>query len=142
MFNVSVVQNNTWFQLLKPQEEEHPMVKRAIVAAAFITAGVFSPLSAQAAFDAPGYFQLRCSGCHGTEGQGTKGVMPALGPALKGNPFVVNGSPAAVKTVIRKGRSGQKRLYNDTYPNMPSFGAEAIPDVDALVAYLKGDLQK
>jgi mono/diheme cytochrome c family protein len=141
MFNVSVVQNNTWFQLLKPQEEEHPMVKRAIVAA-FITAGVFSPLSAQAAFDAPGYFQLRCSGCHGSEGQGTKGVMPVLGPALKGNPFVVNGSPAAVKTVIRKGRSGQKRLYNDTYPNMPSFGSEAIPDVDALVAYLKGDLQK
>ena len=36
----------------------------------------------------------------------------------------------------------QKRLYNDTYPNMPSFGAYAVPDVDALVAYLKGDMQR
>ena len=85
---------------------------------------------------------MRCAACHGSEGQGTKGTTPALAPALKGNPFVVNGSPAAIRTVIRKGRSGQKRLYNDTYPNMPSFGPEAVPDVDALVAFLKGDLQR
>jgi hypothetical protein len=54
----------------------------------------------------------------------------------------VNGSPAAIKAVIRKGRSGQKRLYDDTYPNMPSFGFEVVPDSDALIAFLKGDMQR
>lgn len=118
------------------------MALRSLVASALFVAGALTPVAANAAFDAPGFFTLRCSGCHGREGQGTKGQVPALGPALKGNPFIVNGSPAAIRTVIRKGRSGQKRLYNDTYPNMPSFGPEAVPDVDALVAFLKGDLQK
>ena len=44
--------------------------------------------------------------------------------------------------MIRKGRQGQKRLYDDVYPNMPAFGFEVVPDTDALVAYLKGDMQK
>jgi mono/diheme cytochrome c family protein len=97
---------------------------------------------AAAEFDAAGYYQMRCSGCHGPAGQGTRHQLPSLGPALKGNPFVVNGSAAAIRTVVRKGRQGERRLYNDTYPNMPSFGPEAVPDVDALVAYIKGPLQK
>ena len=115
---------------------------RSLLATALFLAGALIPTASFAAFDATGYYQMRCAACHGSEGQSTRGQMPALGPALKGNPFVVNGSPAAIRTVIRKGRSGQKRLYNDTYPNMPSFGAEAVPDVDALVAFLKGDLQR
>jgi mono/diheme cytochrome c family protein len=115
---------------------------RSLVASALFFAGAIFPTAASAAFDAPAFYQLRCSGCHGTEGQGTRASLPSLGPALKGNPFIVNGSPAAIRTVIRKGRSGQKRLYNDTYPNMPSFGAEVVPDVDGLVAYIKGDLQR
>ena len=118
------------------------MAMRSLVASALFVAGALSPTAVNAAFDAAGYYTLRCSACHGLEGQGTKAQVPALGPALKGNPFIVNGSPAAIRTVVRKGRSGQKRLYNDTYPNMPSFGSEAVPDVDALVAFLKGDLQK
>ena len=115
---------------------------RSLLATALFLAGAFLPTASSAAFDAAGYYQMRCAACHGSEGQGTKAQVPALAPALKGNPFVVNGSPAAIRTIIRKGRSGQKRLYNDTYPNMPSFGPEAVPDVDALVAYLKGDLQR
>ena len=98
--------------------------------------------SAYAEIDAKDAYMLRCSGCHGAQGQGTKHLMPALGPALKGNPFITAGSPAAIRTVIRKGRAGQKRLYDDTYPNMPAFGAEAVPDPDGLVAYLKGAMQK
>ena len=116
------------------------MATRSLLASALFAALV--PLPAVAAFDAPANYQLRCSHCHGSNGQGTRATLPSLGPALKGNPVVVNGSPAAIKNVIRKGRSGQKRLYNDTYPNMPSFGSEVVPDVDTLVAYLKGDLQK
>jgi mono/diheme cytochrome c family protein len=115
---------------------------RSLVATALFLAGATIPTASFAAFDAPGYFQMRCATCHGADGQGTRASIPPLGPALKGNPFVVNGSPAALRTLIRKGRSGQKRLYNDAYPNMPSFGSEAVPDVDALVAYIKGDLQR
>ena len=118
------------------------MVKKTLVASVLLGAVSAIPAVAQAATDAAKNYELRCSYCHGTEGQGTRATLPSLGPALKGNPFVVNGSPAALKAVIRKGRSGQKRLYNDTYPNMPSFGFEVVPDVDALVNFLKVDLQK
>jgi mono/diheme cytochrome c family protein len=116
-------------------------MSRSLLAAALLL-GALSPTASFAAFDAAGYYQMRCASCHGAEGQGSRASVPPLAPALKGNPFVVNGSPAALRTVIRKGRSGKKRLYNDAYPNMPSFGAEAIPDVDAVVAYIKGDLQR
>jgi len=116
------------------------MVTRSLLATALFAALV--PLPAAAEVDAAVNYTLRCSHCHGSNGQGTRATLPSLGPALKGNPFVVNGSPAAIKNVIRKGRQGQKRLYDDTYPNMPSFGFEVVPDADALVAYLKGDLQK
>jgi mono/diheme cytochrome c family protein len=125
------------------QPEEDPMARRKLAQAALSAAFLAISLQAGAAFDAAGYYQMRCATCHGVEGQGTKGVaMPATGPALKANPFVVNGSPAAIRNVIRKGRTGPQRLYDDTFPNMPGFGAEAVPDVDGLVAYLKGDLQK
>jgi mono/diheme cytochrome c family protein len=119
------------------------MSRRLFPLAASIAALMFLPLQANCAFDAAGYYQMRCATCHGVEGQGTKGVaMPATGPALKGNPFVGNGGAAAIRNVIRKGRTGPQRLYDDTFPNMPAFGPEGVPDVDALVAYLKGDLQK
>jgi mono/diheme cytochrome c family protein len=119
------------------------MLRRSFPPAAWVAAFLILPLQAHSAFDAPGYYQMRCATCHGVEGQGTKGVaMPATGPALKANPFVVNGGAAAIRNVIRKGRTGPQRLYDDTFPNMPGFGYEAVPDVDALVAYLKGDLQK
>jgi len=116
------------------------MVTRSLLATALFAALV--PIPAAAQTDAAANYTLRCSHCHGSNGQGTRATLPSLGPALKGNPFIVNGSPAAIKNVIRKGRQGQKRLYDDTYPNMPSFGFEVVPDADALVAYLKGDLQK
>ena len=116
------------------------MVTRSLLATALFAALI--PIPAAAQMDAAANYMTRCSHCHGSNGQGTRATLPSLGPALKGNPFVVNGSPAAIKNVIRRGRQGQKRLYDDTYPNMPSFGTEVVPDVDALVAYLKGDLQK
>jgi mono/diheme cytochrome c family protein len=118
------------------------MSTRKVVVAAALAAVTLAPMAASAAYDAAAVYQLRCGYCHGNTGQGTRATNPPLGPALKANPFVVNGSPAALRQVIRKGRQGEKRLYNDAYPNMPAFGAEAIDDVDALVAYLKGDMQK
>jgi mono/diheme cytochrome c family protein len=118
------------------------MVKKSLVASAILAAASIVPAAAVAATDAAANYQLRCAYCHGVDGQGTRATLPSLGPALKGNPFVVNGSPAAINSVIRKGRSGQKRLYNDTYPNMPSFGFEVVPDIEALTAYLKNGLQR
>ncbi len=116
------------------------MIIRSFVASALCIAGVLSPIVANAALDVVAAYQTRCGDCHGAQGQGTK--SPTLGPALKANPFVVSGSADAIKSVIRKGRGGKKRLYNESYPNMPAFGADFVPDIDALVAYLKGDLQK
>lgn len=118
------------------------MGNKTLIATLVLLGGTLAPAAALAANDAAEMYKLRCSGCHGSAGQGTRGTLPSLGPALKGNPFIVNGSPAAIKGVIRKGRSGQKRLYDDTYPNMPAYGFEVVPDPEALVAYLKGDLQK
>ena len=118
------------------------MGKKTLIASAILLGGMLVPTGVAAATDAAENYKLRCSHCHGSNGQGTRGVLPSLGPALKGNPFVVNGSPAAIAQVIRKGRSGQKRIYDDTYPNMPSFGFEVVPDTEAMVAYLKGPMQK
>lgn len=119
------------------------MRHKTLIASIILLGGTLTaPAVAIAANDAAEMYKLRCSHCHGANGQGTRATLPSLGPALKGNPFVVNGSPAAISRVIRKGRQGQKRLYDDTYPNMPSFGFEVVPDTDVLVAYLKGDLQK
>jgi len=87
-------------------------------------------------------YLLRCSGCHGRDGEGTAWDWPKLGPALKGNPFVQNAPAAAIISVLRKGRSGRQRLYHESYPNMPPFGAEALFDADGMVAFLKGELQK
>jgi len=102
------------------------------------------PIPAMAQQDAAlaDLYNRRCSACHGDKGEGTSHVMPRLGPALKGNPFVVNGSIPALRNVIRKGRQGERRLYDDTFPNMPAFGPEPVPDADAMAAYLKGALQK
>jgi mono/diheme cytochrome c family protein len=88
------------------------------------------------------WFRLRCSTCHGVDGEGLAHNWPQTGPALKGNPFVINAPAAAIVRVIRRGRTGRQRLYHDTYPNMPAFGVEMLPHVDELVAFLKGDLQK
>jgi hypothetical protein len=87
-------------------------------------------------------YRLRCGAGHGANGEGTDHEWPRLAPALKGNPFVKNAPAAALISVIRLGRNGRERLYKESYPNMPAFGAEAVVDVEGLVQYLKTDLQK
>ena len=87
-------------------------------------------------------YRLRCSSCHGANGEGTDHEWPHLAPALKGNPFVQHAPAAAIIRVIRMGRNGRERLYHESYPNMPAFGAEAVFDADGLVNFLKTDLQR
>jgi len=88
-------------------------------------------------------YYARCSTCHGPVGQGTKGVqIPATAPALKGNQFVISAPDKMLWQVIRFGRTGARRHYDDAYADMPSFDATRIPDLRPLIAYLKGNMQK
>lgn len=118
------------------------MDRKVLVLMNFIGATALLTFSgAKADYDAAGIFRLRCATCHGAEGEGTDQLGQALAPALKGNPLIQFAPPEVISMVIRKGRSGPNRSYDKGYPNMPGFGPEAVSDVDALIAYLKGPLQ-
>lgn len=117
------------------------MRTRIGVAACMAVLGAgLSVTAARAAWDAAGYYEERCSTCHGAKGEGT--TAPPLAPPLKGNPFVMNAPVPVLVQLIRHGRIGRQRVYDGPYANMPSFGPEAVPDPEALVEYLKTDLQK
>lgn len=87
-------------------------------------------------------FEARCSTCHGENGDGNVGkIMPLTAPPLKGDQFVISASDKMIADVIRHGRTGARRHFDDTYPDMPSFDASMIEDIRPLIAYLKGDMQ-
>jgi mono/diheme cytochrome c family protein len=92
--------------------------------------------------DAAGYYKLRCATCHGVDGEGTRDKSPSLGPPLRGNPLVVNAPAEVLASIIRHGRGGQQRAYDDAYPNMPAFDAGLVPDAVGLATYLKTVLQQ
>jgi mono/diheme cytochrome c family protein len=83
------------------------------------------------------YFKETCGACHGENGEGIKG----LAPALKGNDWVKSASEADVGSTITKGRAGDAKRHKDIPAPMP---ANSMSDgrLKALIAYLKGDLQK
>ena len=97
--------------------------------------------AAETQVDAAGFYQLRCASCHGVHGEGTRDKSPSLAPPLKGNPLVVNAPATVLVGIIRHGRSGQQRVYDESFPNMPAFGPEMVPDVEGLANYIKTDLQ-
>lgn len=87
-------------------------------------------------------FEARCSTCHGENGDGNVGkIMPLTAPPLKGDQFVISAPDKMIADVIRHGRTGARRHFDDTYPDMPSFDASMIEDIRPLIAYLKGDMQ-
>jgi mono/diheme cytochrome c family protein len=83
------------------------------------------------------FYKDTCGTCHGESGEGTKG----LAPPLKGNKFVTEGSASDIGATITKGREGAAKKYKDLASPMP---ANSMSDsrLQALMAYLKGDLQK
>jgi mono/diheme cytochrome c family protein len=111
---------------------------------AALTVFAASPMSQAAAseVDAAGYYELRCASCHGAEGEGTRDRSPSLGPPLRDNPFVINAPADMLVSLIRHGRGGQQRVYDDAYPNMPAFDAGLVPDAAGLVNFLKTVLQQ
>lgn len=87
-------------------------------------------------------YEQRCSTCHGENGDGNVGkIMPLTAPPLKGDQFVISAPDKMIADVIRHGRTGARRHYDDTYADMPSFDATMIEDIRPLIAYLKGDMQ-
>lgn len=88
-------------------------------------------------------YNARCETCHGVHGRGTKGYqLPATAPPLQGDQFIIAAPESIIAQVIRNGRTGAQRRYDDTYPDMPSFDASMIQDLRPLIAYLKGDMQQ
>lgn len=80
-------------------------------------------------------YSERCAVCHGTGGEGTR-----TGPPLKGNPFVTQGDPEAIKKVLREGRGRPDKKYPQIPIEMPR-GLVLPQDLDGLVRFLKGELQ-
>jgi mono/diheme cytochrome c family protein len=115
-----------------------------LLAATLLLSGCFCLATSTAAseVDAAGYYKLRCASCHGANGEGTRDKSPSLGPPLRGNPLVINAPAELLAKIIRHGRGGQQRVYDDAYPNMPAFDAGMVPDVMGLAIYLKTVLQQ
>jgi mono/diheme cytochrome c family protein len=110
--------------------------------ASSILAGLPVSQAAASEVDAAGYYTLRCASCHGAHGEGTRDKAPSLGPPLRGNPFVINAPVEMLMNVIRHGRGGQQRVYDESFPNMPAFDAGMVPDAIGLATYLKTVLQQ
>jgi len=87
--------------------------------------------------DGAATFQEKCATCHGDKGQGIEG----LAPPLKGNTFVTSASAADLKSHIVNGRTGKNRRYPKIPGGMPGV-LMPEPELEALVKYVTGDLQK
>lgn len=81
-------------------------------------------------------FTEKCSMCHGPKGAGTP-----MGPAMKGNDFITKGKADDIRKVILEGRTGSYKKYTNISIDMPKM---PMPDADvnALIGFIQGDLQK
>lgn len=112
------------------------MYKRYIGYTIYLLAALALSPAASAA-DGKSIFATTCAACHGAQGQGT----PGMAPALKGDPFITKGKIAEIENTIQNGRSGAKKRYKDIHLDMPAWHLSDA-DLKAVVAYLRGDLQK
>ena len=81
-------------------------------------------------------YKEKCSMCHGPKGTGTP-----MGPSIKGNEFITKGKAEEIRKVILEGRTGASKKYPKIPIDMPKMPMPDA-DVDALVIFLQGDLQK
>jgi cytochrome c oxidase cbb3-type subunit 3 len=108
------------------------MIALAVLTVAITVAGTDA-----LAADGKATFAGTCAACHGDKGEGT----PGLAPALKGDAFVIKGKLADIEDTIQNGRSGDKKRYKDIATAMPAWHLSP-EDLKAVVAYIRGDLQK
>jgi mono/diheme cytochrome c family protein len=101
-------------------------------------AGAVAALPAGAADEKTvNFFKETCGTCHGEAGEGMKG----LAPPLKGSDFVKTASEGDLANTITKGRMGDAKRFKDLPSPMPP-NSMSDSRLKALIAYLKGDLQK
>jgi mono/diheme cytochrome c family protein len=112
------------------------------IAASVLAVGLPIYPASASEVDAAGYYEMRCATCHGASGEGTRDKSPSLGPPLRGNPLVMHAPAEMLMDIIRHGRGGQQRAYDDAYPNMPAFDAGMVPDALGLATFLKTVLQE
>ena len=116
-----------------------PKATLAALACAGMLGAVSGNASAQSAdelFDGAWRYKASCAGCHNDDGTG----VYAFGPPLKGNAFVQNAPPQVIIQVIQQGRNYGERNHL-AYVGMPAFHYIRAGEAEALVNYLKGDLQ-
>ena len=96
-------------------------------------------LSAGNAFaDGKAVYMANCLACHGDKGQGSP-----VGPVQKGNPFLTKGKPEDIKKIILEGRGGKAKKYPKIPGDMLPFkGKISDKDIDEVIKFLQGDLQK
>lgn len=106
---------------------------RKLVWIAVVALSVAFSGTALASDDGAAIYGKLCAMCHGAKGEG----MPMMGPALKGNEFLVKSKDAEISDVILKGRMGDEKKYKDMpIPMMPQKLTEE--EVKAVIAYMKG----
>lgn len=108
-----------------------------IVAVGVALGAVATTAFTQEQFDGAWRYRASCAGCHATDGTGHY----PFGPPLKGNPFVQNAPLPALLVVIQEGRNYADRTHL-AYVGMPGFPYLRAGEAEALIAYMKGDLQK
>jgi cytochrome c oxidase cbb3-type subunit III len=114
------------------------MNTRSLLALGLLTSAAILPSSRAIAADGKTIFANNCASCHGSAGQGT----PGLAPALKGDRFVTGGLQAVLETVTN-GRAGDQKKFKDLPVAMPAWSNSlSAGDIKAVVDYIRGDLQK
>ena len=83
------------------------------------------------------FFEETCGACHGTKGEGTKG----LAPPLKGSRFVIDSPPTEIAATITKGRMGGQKRFPDIPGPMPPHSM-SDNRLQAVIAYVRDEIQK
>ena len=84
------------------------------------------------------YKSAGCASCHGENGEG----IPGLAPPLKGNPAVKGGNPQELAASFVKGRNAGEKKYKEYQGIMPAHSFLRGEKADALVMYMKQQLQQ
>ncbi len=87
--------------------------------------------AALGAVDGAAVYSARCSTCHGPDGQGSP-----MGPAIRGNKFILGSNDRYVADVIRNGRTGTAKLYANISMGMPGQKM-TDEELNAVVQYVR-----
>lgn len=77
-------------------------------------------------------FMANCAKCHGQNGQGLKGVAPALNNTT----FIRNSKKDAIAAVIENGRAGGAKKYEKFPLDMPKLGL-SDDEISAVISFIK-----